>query len=193
MQNHTVVKFSLDGTVLMSLGERNVPGNDEKHFNRPTDVAVAANGDFYVTDGYGNARVVKFDKTGKFLKSWGKRGTGEGELHLPHAVVLDDAGLVYVADRENNRVQVFDPEGKFIRQFGGFAPYGLFLDRNKDLYIADGRANQVLIMTLDGAIKQSIGREAGLFNLPHWVTVGADGAVYVAEVGGRRLRKFVSK
>ena len=95
--NHTVVKFSLDGKVLLTLGERDVPGDDAKHFNRPTDVAFAKNGDFYVSDGYGNSRVVQFDKAGRFLRAWGTMGDQEGQFNLPHAVQLDSEGFCFVA------------------------------------------------------------------------------------------------
>jgi DNA-binding beta-propeller fold protein YncE len=193
--NHTVVKFSPDGKVLMTLGERDVPGEDETHFNRPTDVAFAKNGDFYVSDGYGNSRVVKFDKSGKFLRAWGKKGTGEGEFNLPHAVRLDSEEKVYVADRENKRVQVFDPDGRFVRQFAqGVAPYGLFITPDDTVFIADGVTHKVLKMTREGKVLSEWGgggREPGKFLMPHGLTVGADGAVYVAEVTGARVQKFV--
>src|SRR5438874_11774638 len=100
----------------MTLGERYVKGEDERHFNRPTDVAFAANGDVYVSDGYGNSRVVKLDKSGRFLLAWGRMGTGPGEFEAPHQVRLDSKGDVYVADREKKHIQVFTPQGKFIRQ-----------------------------------------------------------------------------
>ena len=192
--NHTVIKLSPDGRVLMTLGVRDVAGADETHFDKPTDVAVATNGDFFVADGYGNSRVVKFNATGKFLKAWGTKGKAAGEFHLPHAVRLDSKGQVYVGDRENNRVQVFDQEGHFVRQFGGFAPYGLFITKEDVLFVADGRANKVLKMTLDGKILAewgSRGTGPGDFTMPHGITVGPDGAVYVGEVGGKRLQKFV--
>ena len=194
--NHTVIKFSPAGAVLLTLGERDVAGADESHFNKPTDIAFAANGDFFIADGYGNSRVVKFDAGGKFLKAWGRKGRGEGEFNLPHAVRLDSKGRVYVGDRENNRVQVFDQEGRFLRQFGGFAPYGLFITPEDVLFVADGRANKVLKMTLEGRVLAEWGTRGagpGNFNLPHGITVGADGAVYVGEVGGKRLQKFVPR
>jgi DNA-binding beta-propeller fold protein YncE len=192
--NHTVIKFSHEGKVLMTLGERNVKGEDPAHFNRPADIAFAANGDFFIADGYGNSRVVKFDRDGKYLKAWGKKGKGEGEFNLPHAVRLDSKGQVYVGDRENNRIQVFDQEGHFLRQFGGFAPFGMFITPNDTLFVADGRGNKVMKMTLEGKVLASwgvLGSEPGNFNMPHGITVGADGAVYVAEVNGKRLQKFV--
>lgn len=196
MANHTVVKFSPDGRVLLTLGERDRPGDDPAHFNRPADIAFAANGDFFVADGYGNSRIVKFDRTGRFLKAWGHRGKGEGEFNLPHAVGLDSKGLLYVADRENNRLQVFDQEGRFVRQFGGFAPYGLFISADDRLFVADGRAHRVLLLRLDGTVHASwgtLGSEPGNFNLPHALTGDAQGAVYVGEVPGKRVQKFVPR
>jgi DNA-binding beta-propeller fold protein YncE len=192
--DHIVIKFSNDGKVLMTLGERGVPGEDERHFNKPTDVAIADNGDFFVSDGYGNSRVVKFDKNGKFIKAWGKKGKGPGEFNLPHAVRFDSKGLLYVADRENNRIQVFDQDGKFIRQFDGFAPYGLFITPDDQLYVADGRANRVLHMTPEGKTLETWGQrgvESGNFRMPHGITVARDGAVYVSEIDGKRVQKFV--
>jgi DNA-binding beta-propeller fold protein YncE len=192
--DHLVFKFDDDGKVLMTLGERGVAAEDERHFNKPADVAFGDDGTFFVADGYGNSRVVKFDKDGKFLLAWGKKGKGEGEFVIPHAVRLDSKGRVYVGDRENDRVQVFDQNGKFIRQFGGFAPFGLFITPADELLAADGRAHQVHRLTLDGKILETWGKrgpEAGNFFLPHGITVGADGAVYVTEVDGKRVQKFV--
>ncbi len=193
MTSHIVVKMDMTGRMLMTLGERDVAGDDGKHFNRPTDVAFAPNGDFFVSDGYGNSRIVKFDRDGKFLKAWGHRGIGKGLLHLPHAIILDDQGQVYVADRENKRIQVFDVEGKFIRLLDGFAPYGLCLGADKKLYVADGRADKVLRMSLTGEVDMSWGAKGagpGEFNMPHGIAVGSDGAVYVAEINGERIQKF---
>lgn len=193
--NHTVVVFSPDGKVLLTLGERDVPGDDARHFNKPTDVAFAANDDFYVSDGYGNSRVVKFDKAGRFLFAWGKKGKGEGEFDLPHAVRLDSKGQVYVADRENKRIQVFTPPGKFVRQIAeGIAPYGLFIAPDDTLFVADGVKHEVLKLDQDGKVLARFGgggREPGKFLMPHGITVGRDGAVYVAEVTGARVQKFV--
>ncbi len=193
MTRHIVVKMDVRGRVLMTVGERDVPGEDGKHFNRPTDVAVAPNGDFFVSDGYGNSRIVKFDGKGNFIKAWGHRGVGKGLFHLPHAIVLNDQGQVCVADRENNRIQIFDAEGGFSRQIEGCTPYGLGLGSDGKLYIADGRAHKVLRMTQAGAIETSWGTKGsapGEFNMPHGIAVGSDGSVYVAEINGERLQKF---
>jgi DNA-binding beta-propeller fold protein YncE len=108
---------------------------------------------------------------------------------------LDAGGQVYVGDRENDRVQVFDADGKFLRQFGGFAPFGMFITPDQTLFVADGRANKVLKMTLDGKVLASwgmTGAEPGNFQLPHGLTVARDGAVYVGEINGKRIQKFVA-
>lgn len=192
--NHTVTRFSADGKVTLRLGEKDVPGEDESHFNKPADIAFADNGDFFIADGYGNSRVVKFDRNGKFLLAWGKKGKREGEFDLPHAVRLDSKGNVYVGDRENDRVQVFDQNGKFIRSFGGFAPFGLFITPDDTLFVADGRAHQVMKMTLEGKVLETIGKlgpEPGHFFLPHGITVDKDGSIYVTEINGKRVQKFI--
>ena len=95
---HQIFKFSHEGKLLMRLGEAKIPGNDSLHFNRPTDVAVAADGSFYVSDGYRNSRIVKFSSSGKYLFEWGKKGNKPGEFNIPHAIDMDANGNVYVAD-----------------------------------------------------------------------------------------------
>ena len=113
---HEVMKFSPDGKRLMTLGKRGVAGDGPDTFNRPTDVVVAENGDFFVTDGYGNSRVVKFDKDGKFIKTWGRKGTDPGQFNLPHTLVMDSRGRLLVGDRENHRIQVLRPGRKLLEQ-----------------------------------------------------------------------------
>jgi DNA-binding beta-propeller fold protein YncE len=194
---HQVTKFDAEGKVLLTLGKKEQPGDSQDQFNKPTDVAVAANGDVYVSDGYGNSRIVKFSKEGKFLKEWGKKGNGDGEFNLPHVVCLDDQGRVYVGDRENNRVQVFDADGKYLSQWkDSGAPYGLFLTAGGKAFVADGRANDVKLLDLQGKVLGRWGEkgsELGQFNSPHWICADSQGAVYVAETGGERVQKFVAK
>ena len=145
-KGHTVMKFSPQGKLLMTLGVPGVPGNDATHFNGPSDILIAPNGDIFVADGHGgqtNARIVKFDKSGKFLKTWGKKGTAPGEFDVPHGFAMDSTGRLFVADRSNNRIQIFDQEGKFLaewRQFG--RPSGVFIDKNDILYVADSNSNE---------------------------------------------------
>ena len=122
--SHVVVKMDSSGRVRMVLGRLGDPAELPDRFNRPTDIAIAANGDLYVTDGYGNSRVVKFSKEGKFLKAWGTKGVGESEFNIPHTVTIDKQGLVYVGDRENFRIQVFDGEGNFCGSGTMSAPLG---------------------------------------------------------------------
>ena len=130
--HHLVRKFDHEGTLLMTLGRQGMPGAGPDRFNQPTDVAVTPSGEFFVSDGYGNSRVVLFSKDGRYLKEWGTKGKGEGQFNLPHAIVLDPDGRIYVGDRENDRVQVFDPQGKFLAQWKeGGAPYGLFLTADR--------------------------------------------------------------
>jgi DNA-binding beta-propeller fold protein YncE len=112
---------------------------------------VAPDGDIYVTDGYGNSRVVKFSRDGKFLTQWGSKGSGPGEFDLPHAVVLDREGRVYVADRENNRIQVFTREGKFVAQWPELgSPWGLVMTPEQDILMADGKNNRIIKAARDG-------------------------------------------
>ena len=196
MAGHQVFKFDPNGKLVLTLGQKDKPGVGPELFNRPTDVAFAANGDFFVTDGYGNSRVVRFSKDGKYLKEWGKKGTGEGEFNLPHAIVIDGKGRLYVGDRENNRVQIFDGDGKFLAQWKeSGAPYGLFLAGDR-LFVADARASWVLILDAQGKPIGRVGQKgtgAGQFGTPHMLCVDSDGALYIAEVGNKRVQKFVPK
>jgi len=195
--SHLVTKFDPEGKVLLTLGQKDRPGDGPDQFNKPTDVAVAASGEIYVSDGYGNSRVVKFSKEGKYLKEWGKKGTGEGEFNLPHVVFLDTGGRVHVGDRENNRVQIFDPDGKFLGQWKDTgAPFGLFLTPGGRALIADGRANDVKVLDSMGKLLGRWGEKGtgpGQFSGPHWVCADGQGAVYVAETGGSRVQKFTAK
>src|SRR5580698_5097735 len=136
-----VFKFSHEGELLLTLGERGVAGDDERHFNRPTAVAAAPDGSFYVSDGYRNTRVMKFSAAGKFLFQWGTKGSAPGQFNLPHGVALDSAGHIYVADRGNERIQVFDSAGHYLTEWAGKQfgrPYALALDRRGQVYVADG-------------------------------------------------------
>ena len=190
---HQVLRFDKDGKLVQALGKRHWPSLDAP-FNHPTAAAESADGEIYVSDGYGNSNVHRFTRDGRLLGTWGQPGHGPGAFTTPHAIAVDSRGRVLVADRENDRVQVFDQNGKFIRQFGGFAPFGLFITPGDEMFATDGRAHHVHRLTLDGKILETWGKrgpEAGNFFLPHGITVGADGAVYVTEVDGKRVQKFV--
>ncbi len=196
--NHTVRKFSHDGKLLLTLGKEGEAAEAPDRFNKPADVAFGAHGEVFVADGYGNSRVVKFTKDGKFIKAWGKKGTGDGEFNLVHAVVVDSDGTVYVGDRENNRVQIFDGDGNFKDKWTEFgAPFGLFLDRHHHRFlVADGRAHKCLVIDPHGKVLEtwgSQGKDAGEFDLPHSVSMDSDGAVYVTEITGQRVQKFIRR
>src|SRR6202158_680419 len=142
-----IFKFSPDGKVLMTLGKAGVAGDGPDTFNMPSAVAIASNGDIFVADGHGgksNNRIVKFTKDGKFIKAWGKKGTGPGEFDIPHCLAFDSQGRLFVGDRNNNRVQIFDQDGKFLDQWQQFSrPSGIVIDKNDVIYVADSESGNV--------------------------------------------------
>lgn len=144
-KGHQVIKFSPQGKVLLTLGKPGVAGEGPDMFNAPTDVAVARNGDIIVSDGHGgntNARVVRFTRDGKFITAWGRRGSGPGEFGVNHSLAIDSAGRIFVADRSNNRIEIFDPDGAFLGEWKQFGrPSGLFIDKNDMLYVTDSESN----------------------------------------------------
>jgi peptidylamidoglycolate lyase len=153
VQLHVVKKYRADGTLVMTLGQVGVPGETPTTFNKPTNVFVAADDSIFVSDGYGNQRVVKFTKDGKYLKAWGKKGTGPGEFRLPHALTQDHSGHIIVADRcgldatkcTDGRLEVFDADGTYLSQWtppgnppgGMFKPGAVAVDTADRLYIDD--------------------------------------------------------
>ena len=195
--SHLVLKLNREGRVLLVLGRKDYAGEEDWAFNRPTDVAVGPSGDVFVTDGYGNSRVVKFDKNGRFIKTWGKKGSGPGEFNLPHAIVIDSKGLVYVADRENKRIQVFNANGEFIKEWTNVgSPWGLYITPDPAIYIADGDNNRVLKLDLNGNILDILGepgKAPGEFAWAHGIAVGPNGEIYVSEILSWRVQKFVKK
>jgi peptidylamidoglycolate lyase len=199
-----VFKFSPDGRLLLSLGERAVAGNDAGHFNRPTDIAALPDGSFYVSDGYLNTRVVRFSPEGKFVMQWGRPGTGPGEFNTPHAVKVDSRGQVYVADRENDRVQVFTAEGRFLSQWRSprmGRPYSLVLLDDRMAVVVDGgeqpdvgpdRSGAALV-TLSGKVVSTFGRFGnydGQFRMAHDVAADRRGNLYIVDITGQRVQKF---
>jgi sugar lactone lactonase YvrE len=143
-KGHIVVKFDPEGKVLLTLGKAGVAGDGPDTFNQPSDVVTAPNGDIFVADGHGgktNARIVKFSKDGTFIKSWGSRGSKPGELDTPHAIAMDSRGRLFVADRNNNRIQIFDQDGKFLEEWRQFSrPSGIYIDKDDTLYVADSES-----------------------------------------------------
>lgn len=192
---HKVFKFDGQGKLLMSLGT-GVAGDQSDQFNKPTDIAFGPQGEFYVTDGYGNSRVMKFSPSGAFIQSWGVLGKSPGQFNLPHSIVIDASGRLLVGDRENNRIQIFNAEGKLLDIWGGFAPYGLALNKEGEVFVADGRANRVVRLNKSGKVQQSWGKKgkkAGQFDMPHMLSFDAEGNLFVAEVNGQRLQKYEKK
>ena len=141
---HQVFKFDPNGKVLMTLGKAGISGSGPDVFDQPTDVVVAPSGDIFVTDSHRNGknnRIVKLTKDGKFVKEWGKKGSGPGEISEPHTIAMDSRGRLFVGDRENNRIQIFDQDGKYItewRQFG--RPSGIYITRDDTIYVADSES-----------------------------------------------------
>jgi len=191
---HIVVKMDAAGRVRMVLGRKGNKGETKDTFNRPTDIAFAANGDFYVSDGYGNSRVVKFSKDGRYLAEWGKKGAAPGEFNLPHSVAVDKQGRVYVGDRENYRMQIFDGNGKFLREWKHVgSPWGVFITEDQFLFMCDGHNNRILKLNLEGDILGSLGsygKLPGQLDFSHHLSVGPSGAIYVAEIKNWRVQKF---
>ncbi len=191
---HQVLKMDPSGRVQMVFGRRGQAGESEESFNRPTDVAFAPNGDFYVSDGYGNSRVVRFSKQGRFLNAWGSKGDGEGEFDLPHSVAVGPDGRVYVGDRENYRVQVFTADGRFLAQWRNVgSPWGLEMVPGEGLFIADGHNDRILQVTLDGEVLGAFGmsgRRRGELSFVHHLAVDPSGHVYASEIKNQRVQKF---
>jgi peptidylamidoglycolate lyase len=192
---HQILKFTNDGKeLLLTLGEPGVPGNDENHFARPTDIAWLPDGTFFVSDGYINTRVMKFDKNGKFLMTWGTKGNSPGQFNLPHSVDIDRQRRVYVADRANSRVQVFDENGKYLDQWPNIRqPFHIMITPDQHMWVTDGVTSKFLEFNLDGKLLYSWGTYGtfpGAFWGVHQFSVDSEGNLYVAEDNGGRYQKY---
>jgi DNA-binding beta-propeller fold protein YncE len=205
-KGHTVTKFSPDGKVLMVLGKPGVKGDGQDTFNAPSNTLVAPNGDIFVGDGHGgdtNARIVKFTKEGKFIKAWGKKGTGPGEFDTPHMLAMDSAGRLYVADRVNNRIQIFDQDGKFIDQWKQFGrPSGVYINKNDIIYVSDSQSDDKVNPGFGQGIRVGTVKDGKVVAyIPETKELGAlegvaaddTGNIYAGYTNTKNLRRFVKK
>ena len=195
---HQIFKFTNDGKrLVMELGVNRMPGNDETHFAQPTDIAFLPDGTFFISDGYTNTRVVKFDKTGKFLTQWGTRGTGPSQFNLPHCVVVDAQRRVYVSDRGNSRIQVFDENGKFLDQWPSIPqPHHMMITQDQSLWLTDGTTSRIVKYDLNGRLQTYWGvngTAAGYMNQPHAFSVDSEGNLYIANGLNHNVEKYVPK
>jgi DNA-binding beta-propeller fold protein YncE len=208
-RGHQVIKFSPDGRELLRLGAAARADSGPTHFNGPTDVVVAANGDVFVSDGHepmSNNRIVKFTRDGRFIKEWGGTGSEPGQFIVPHALALDSQGRLFVADRDNNRIQIFDQDGTFLlawEQFG--RPSGIHIAADDTLYVSDNQSNDerhagwprgiYVGSAKDGAVHAFIpdpefdperAQETGA----HGLAADAAGTIYGAEVYSQSVKKY---
>ncbi len=212
---HVVQKFTPKGELLLTLGTRGEPGEDERHFNRPTDIAVASDGSIFITDGYANNRVVQFDDQGRFVKTWGRLGSGPGEFSVPHAAALDSQGRLYVCDRNNVRVQVFDRQGAFVADWRNLlVPWGIWITPTDEVFVCGSspmrwgeeaalgsppKDQLVMKFSTDGRLRELWTFPAGLegrekpgeLNWVHGIAVDSHGDLYLGDVKGCRVQKFI--
>lgn len=218
--HHTVMKFTPEGKLLLEIGTRGEKGEDQTHLNMPTDMAITPAGDVFVADGYGNNRIVHFDKYGKFVKAWGKMGVAPGEFSLPHAIAVDSKGKLYVADRNNARVQIFDQSGKLLDVWQNIiTPWGFWITAKDEVWVcgsspmtwAQAAAGEPLgcppkdqffmqftpagkLTQLWSIPKATDGKEQpGELNWVHCLTLDAEGNIYAGDIIGKRAQKFVRR
>jgi streptogramin lyase len=206
---HIVMKLSPQGDVLLTLGTKGKAGEwneaaGSKLFNEPNDIVFGANGDLFITQGHtpgagkGDPRVLKFDKNGNFIKTWGGKGTEPGKFDVAHGIAIDAKGLLWVTDRENQRIQIFDQDGKYIREIK-YAGLPCSLDIGKqNIYMVNGFAGQLLKLDLDGKVLAAAGKPGaagtwGEFGEAHFIAVSPKGDIYVADSVNRAVQKFVKK
>ena len=205
-RGHQVFKFSQDGKVLMTLGKAGVAGDGPDVFNMPSAVLVVPSGDIFIGDGHGgnsNARMLKFSKDGRFIKAWGKKGTGPGDFETPHTLAMDSRGRLFVGDRGNNRIQIFDQDGKFLEEWKQFGrPSGVFIDGNDTLYVADHQSDQKTNPGFTKGIRIGSARDGKVASFipdpdpegsQEGVAADANGNIYGSLTGGMALKKYVRR
>ena len=190
-KGHQVFKFNRDGELLMTLGKAGVGAEGPDTFNGPTDVAVSKNGDVFITDGHGNNRVVKYSDDGTFISTWGRKGTGPGEFDLPHSIAIDSRGRVFVGDRSNSRIQIFDQDGNFLEEWDQFGMVsGIYISDDDTVYVADFQKHEALLVgsAKDGSITSRIEPV-----IAEGIMVDKHGNIFAGEVTGNILRKFAKQ
>jgi len=216
VHRHVVEKRTRDGKVLMTLGVENEAGTDEHHFFKPTDLAFASNGDIFVTDGYGNARVLHFTKDGTFINMWGSLGTEDGQFSLPHAIVIDSKDRLYVADRNNARVQIYSTDGTLLDSWKRLmVPWTFCITASDEIWVCGSTPmiwpgkplgcppkDQIIakfntdgkMLELHGFPKGVDGAEQpGDLNWVHGIAVDGQGDLYLGDITGKRLQKFLRR
>lgn len=218
--HHVVRKFTPGGEVLLTIGTVGEPGEDESHFNKPTDMAIAANGDVFVSDGYGNNRVVQFNARGQFVRQWGSLGSGPNQFSLPHAIAIDSTGKLYVADRNNVRVQVYDQQGTLVDSWQNLiVPWGFWVTPDDEIWVCGASPmpwrddpdypgaplscppkDQVLMkFNTQGRLVQlwtipkgiDKHEQPGDVNWIHAMALDSAGNIYVGDIIGERAQKFI--
>lgn len=216
--DHVVRKFTPEGKLLLTLGTPGELGRDRTHLNKPTDMAITPAGDIFVADGYGNARVVHFDKQGRYVKEWGELGSKPGQFSIPHSIAVDSQGRLYVADRNNVRIQVFDPSGKLLDEWRDVVtPWGLWMTKDDELWVCGSSPMQwrpdesalgcppkdqvFMKFTTGGRLLQlwtvpkgADGLEKpGELNWVHALALDSRGNIYAGDIKGKRVQKFTRK
>jgi DNA-binding beta-propeller fold protein YncE len=214
---HVIRKYDTKGKLLLTLGEPGVAGTDKGHFDKPTDMAILPSGDIFVSDGYGNRRVVHFDANGKYVNQWGQEGDGPGQFALPHAIIADSQNRLYVADRENARIQVFDTTGKLLAVWEDVVtPWGLCITKKDEIWACgssvkkddEGKClvlpppDEILVkLDADGKVLSRVILEktmippgkSGELDWVHAIAFDSKGNLYLGDIQGRRAQKFLPK
>ena len=219
---HVVRQFTPEGKLLRTLGTPGVPGEGEHHFDKPTDMVLTPSGEVFVTDGYGNNRVVHFDRDGKFVRQWGQLGVGPTDFSLPHAIALDAQGRLYIADRNNVRVQVYDQKGRLLDSWRDvIVPWGFWVTAKDEIWVCGSTPqpwrvdpkypkaplgcpprDQVLMkFDTTGRVRQVWSapkgeddhEHPGELNWVHCLALDSQGNLYAGDIMGKRAQKFVLK
>ena len=198
-ETNTIWKFSQEGRTLLTIGSfaARQGDNDARYaFRRPADAAHDSHGNVYIADGYGNTRVVKYGPKGDYITHWGTKGTADGQFNLVHGVVAGPEDRIYVADRGNKRMQVFDADGKHLDTWRGIGtPWALTYEpREGVIWMCDGDLGRVLKLSLEGKVLGGFGSDGkapGQFHQAHGIAVDSEGSIYVAETRNFRIQKFV--